>query len=399
MKKKELQALKVEQPLGSFFVTTIKAKDLLEISFSEPLEYMTEKGEMKGNQRKIDENRLKHIGAYIDTAEMTFPNTIILSVNHNLDGSLIDEKDKRWEIIENECGFKLLFPLGIKSASIIDGQHRITGFTKISNQERLNIDLVCSIFFELPNPYQAYLFATINGNQKKVDKGLALEQWGYYIDNEEPISWTPEKLAASICRRLNFNTNSPVYGRIKLSPIYNNDVFIEKNKDWIVSTATMMEGILSLISSNYKRDRIEMMNKRIFKGRSRDMVRPYRDSSPLRNLYLEGKDKEIESIILDFFNTVNNVLWKNCDSESYIKKTVGVQALFYYLKVYLKDSREFSNKMLDHASDIDFSDNYFQASGIGKTRIQNVLLISGGMKSISDLKNIEEQEEIRRIIK
>lgn len=397
--KKEISALKVVQPLGTFFIATIKAKDLLNISFSEPLTYKAESGEMIGNQRKIDENRLRQIGKYIDTAEMTFPNTIILSVNHNEDGSLINDKDKRWKIINEGDSYKLSFDDSLKSASIIDGQHRVNGFKEIKNKERLNIDLVCSIFFELPNPYQAYLFATINGNQKRVDKGLALEQWGYYIEDEPSGAWTPEKLAASITRKLNFDLDSPLHGLIKLSPLYDNDEFMEKNRSWIISTATMMEGILSLLSSNYKRDRIEMMNRKLFQGRSRKMVKDFRDSSPLRGMYLAEEDSKIEEIIKKFFTIVDKKLWKNVNDESYIKKTVGVQALFYFLKKYLSQTKVISDDILDSCVDIDFSNNYFQASGIGKTRIQNVLLVASGLKDLSDITNKDDQMEIKEILK
>jgi DGQHR domain-containing protein len=92
MKKTRIRAIKVSQPLGDFFVISIKARLLKNISFSEPLKYLSEDGKMKGNQRQINTKRLIDIGKYIDTAEMTFPNSIILSVNHNLDGSLIEDK-------------------------------------------------------------------------------------------------------------------------------------------------------------------------------------------------------------------------------------------------------------------------------------------------------------------
>jgi hypothetical protein len=41
------------------------------------------------------------------------------------------------------------------------------------------MQLICSIFFELPKPYQAQLFATINSTQKPVDKSLTYELFGY----------------------------------------------------------------------------------------------------------------------------------------------------------------------------------------------------------------------------
>lgn len=61
---------------------------------------------------------------------------------------------------------------------------------------------------DLPLAYQAYLFATININQRKVDKSLAYEQFGYNLDDEEPESWAPDKLAVFFTRRLNLNPES-----------------------------------------------------------------------------------------------------------------------------------------------------------------------------------------------
>lgn len=397
--KKRFPALRIEQPLAPFFVVSIKADQLLDITFSEPLEYKSETGEMIGNQRRIDHKRLSQIGNYIDTVEMTFPNCIIMSVNQNESGFIIEEKNERWEVVHKDGMYFLDIPLSGKSASIIDGQHRINGFIHSKNPERLKMDLVCAVFFELPNPYQAYLFATINGNQKRVDKSLALEQFGYYVADEPSQAWTPEKLAANITRKLNFSENSPLHGLIKLSPIFNNEDFIDYNQtNWIISTATMMEGIISLISSNYKRDRIEMMHKRIFKGRDREMLSSIKDSSPLRKDYLDNKDQFIEKIIFDFFSSVKMNLWNKSTPNSYIKKTVGVQALFELLKTQLKLKQEFDEKIIKTLVDIDFDDNYFQASGIGKTRIKNVLLIKNKLKHLEEIKSESDRLDIMRII-
>jgi hypothetical protein len=159
-----------------------------------------------------------------------------------------------------------------------------------------------------------------------------------------------------------------------------------------------MEGILSLISSNYKRDRIEMMNVRLFQGRNRKMISKIKDNSPLRNLFLTNQDSELEKIIFDYFKIIDKVLWKNKTEKSYIKKTIGVQALFLYLKEYLKQNTQLNVEMLNHASKIDFSDNYFQASGIGKTRIKNVLLVSGKLIEIDKISSESDKTEILRIL-
>lgn len=400
MKKIKLRALKVSQPLGDFFVISIKASILKKISFSEPLTYLSEDGTLKGNQRPINEKRLSEIGKYIDTAEMTFPNSIILSVNNNEDGTIIQETDNRWELKKENDEYFLEFPENMKSASIIDGQHRLNGFDYIKDESRLDMELLCSIFFDLPNPYQAYLFATINGNQKKVDKSLALEQFGYFIEKEEKESWTPEKLAANIVRKLNFDKTSPLYSLIKLAPIYDNEDFIQLNKsNWLISTSAMIEGILSLFTSNYKRDRIEMMNKKIFYGRDRKMLKNLKDSSPLRDEFLNYKDDYIENIVSTFFRVVNDKIWLKTNNNSYLKKTIGIQVLFDVLKESLKKNKKFDSNIIDSICHVDFSDNYFQASGIGKTRMRNVIFILNKLKSIEQIENENDKREILRLIK
>ena len=100
----ELNALKVNQPLGSFFVVSIPAEKLLEVTFSEPMKYIDSKGNVQGSQRVKDEKRLKEIATYIETVEMAFPNSIILSANYNQFGLLKEDNQDRWRIETSEDG-------------------------------------------------------------------------------------------------------------------------------------------------------------------------------------------------------------------------------------------------------------------------------------------------------
>lgn len=56
---KEILAIRVRQPLGDFYVAIFFAKDLLQLAFSEELQYIDENGRLKGSQRKTDKKRLK----------------------------------------------------------------------------------------------------------------------------------------------------------------------------------------------------------------------------------------------------------------------------------------------------------------------------------------------------
>lgn len=376
----KLYALKVSQPLAEFYITKIKATDLLKIAFSEELKY-TEDGRQKGSQRIVNVPRLKEIAKYIDSVEMSFPSSIILAANYNEEGEIEDHLSDRWLInkIANEF-YEIVIPSDKKLAAIIDGQHRLKAFDYITKGERMNIEIPCAIFFDLPNSYQAFLFATINGNQKNVSKSLALEQFGYNVEDEPQNSWTPEKLAVYFCRKLNLSKEhkSVFFNKIKVAPKYDSiSLFGEESNEWIVSTATIVDGILSLISSNPKRDRVIMGQKHIFKGRHRNLLNEIKDNSPLRISFLKMNDDIIFNIIFDFFNSVNTILWDSVLDRSYINKTVGIQALFELLKKILSIETTLENidysTYLKKAEGIDFSDDYFQASGVGRSRIKKVL--------------------------
>ena len=395
----ELNALKVSQPLGDFYVISITAEKLLELSFSEPLKYIDNKGNVQGSQRVKDERRLKEIATYIETVEMAFPNSIILLANYNQNGLLVDNKNERWSIIETEVlgSYKLIIPKKLKLSAIIDGQHRLSAFEYIKDKSKLKeIELLCSVYFDLPNSYQAFLFATINSNQKKVDRSLALEQFGYNVDDESEKAWTPEKFAVFLSRKLNTDKeNSKLYKHIKVAPLNTEKLFLSNiSESWVVSTATIVDGIVGLISTNPKRDRIVMQQKNWLSGRSRDMIKEIKDPSPLRELFLNLYDQTIYDIVLDYFYTIDNLYWKNAPKNSYILKTVGIQALFDILKGILKkeeitpNSKIDFNKYLEKTSIIDFTDKFFQSSGIGRSRIRNTINLMIG--------NIEK-EKIKKI--
>lgn len=395
----ELNALKVKQPLGEFYVVSISAEKLLEVAFSEPLKYIDSKGNVQGSQRVKDEKRLREIANYIETVEMAFPNSIILTANYNQYGLLKEDDLDRWRIEENESGaLKLIIPKNIKLAAIIDGQHRLNAFEFVKNKNTLKeIELLCSVYFDLPNSYQAFLFATINSNQKKVDRSLALEQFGYNVDDEPAKAWTPEKFAVFISRKLNTDKeNSKLYKHIKVAALNVDKIFLENiSESWVVSTATVVDGITSLISTNPKRDRVLMQHKNWLSGRSRDLISNIKDPSPLRLLFLNLYDQKIYDIITDYFKVVDEYYWQKAPKNSYIIKTVGIQALFDVLKGILKsmeinsDTEIDFNTILKGTEDLDFSDRFFQSSGIGRSRIRNAINLKIGNLSMEKIKKVD----------
>jgi DNA phosphorothioation-associated DGQHR protein 1 len=397
--------LKVVQPLGEFFVAVLSAEMLIEVTYSDPLRLsgVSAAGdyELKGHQRKLVQDRLKTIGRYIDTVEAAFPNSIILAANYREDGNLEDNENERWTVeflSNNDAVGTLIIPTSAKLAAIVDGQHRLYGFKEATLKERMSMPLLTAIYLDLPNPFQAYLFATINYNQKPVDKSQSYELYGFNLEEEPPEAWSPEKTAVFLCRKLNTDTSSVLKSHIIVAA--QNDTTIEnaaksKKKDWAVSTATIVEGLLRLFSSNPKRDRDLMHRKKLGEGRVRRLLAG--DKTPLRSQYLECNDLFIFTITKNYFNAVADILWIK-DTRSFIRKTVGIQALFDVFRQIIPEaiknkdvSQQFFSKKIAPCKNIDFTVNFFEASGRGRQRIRNTIELKLGLKTLEDIDVTEIQ--------
>ena len=394
---KRLSAIKVHQPLGDFFIAKISAGDLMSISTSSVARYNKD-GKLIGSQRKLDTTRLKLIANFIKSEEMSFPTSILLAANVNSEGAIIEQSNKRWKVIPTSLQdiYEIEIPDGISSI-VIDGQHRLNAFN-FTDDSYKKIEVVCSIFLDLPNPYQAYLFATINGNQKKVDKSLALELFGYDVEDKPADTWSPEKLAVYLTRKFNFKSDSPLFQKIKLAPLFSEiEASVDKTK-WLLSTAAMVEGIMLLISSNPQMDRdyLAMKHSIWSKTNTRSDLKKLRDdkkrdNSVLRSLYLECMDEEIYDIIYRYFNAVNDILWKEPNKESVIFKTIGISVLFELLKFILKrdNVQQSYYSYIQKIANIDYTSNYFSLTGGGKTKLKRILKYKLGFITKNELEDTD----------
>ncbi|WP_443679512.1 DNA phosphorothioation-associated DGQHR protein 1 [Phocaeicola coprocola] len=382
-----ISAIKVKQPLGEFYIAKIKAGDLLRISTSSVARYDKD-GKLKGNQRPLDPKRLKAIANFIMSDEMSFPTSILIAANIDRDGGIVEKQDDRWTVEKTNTTdvFNLIIPDKVSSL-IIDGQHRLNAFNYADSSCK-EIELVCSIFLDLPNPYQAYLFATINGNQKRVDKSLALELFGYDVENEPQNTWSPEKLAVYLTRKFNFSKKSPLYQKIKLAPLYSELDEIVNREQWLLSTAAMVEGIMSLISSNPQKDRDMLAMKRnsIWGDKTRQIL-SNNNRPVLRYLYISSKDDELYSILEKYFWSVKTILWDNATENSVILKTIGISVLFDILKNIIEkyDIQDSYDLYINKIRNINYSSNYFALSGGGKTKLKRILRYQLGFIQKHDL--------------
>lgn len=385
----KVPAIKVEQPLGTFYAFALNARALLNVTYSqtaEVIEATSKDTSLKsyaffGTQRRENPRRLDEISQFIQSSDATFPNAIILAANYDERGVLVDDDTMRWRVSEENGCLSLTIPENATRASIIDGQHRLHAFNELSaSVENADMQLLCAVFLELPTPYHAFVFATINFNQVKVPRSLAYQLFGFDVEQKPSKFWVPETAAVSIARLLGASKESPFEGCIitGLRSSRKEDISVDALTQ--ISLATVVDGILRLISKNPKEDR-EAMRKAGNTEKTREILTE-ESGLPLRRFYLEDNDRAVYEVIRNYFTAISNVIWKNAENGSYLRKTVGVQAQFDVLKEMLTRipltkahlSEEAFTTALSACKGLNALNPDYQASGIGRTRIRTDML-------------------------
>lgn len=404
--------LPIQQGAAPFYVAALPVELLLQVTGSDRAKAVWDEKrgyKLLGNQRFINDDRLDEIARYIQREDANFPNSIILAANKDPEtdlhpDELIDEKGdahtvyfkktEAWRIEEDKKSGQhtLIIPTDSRIAAIVDGQHRLFAFAKAKPDSWRGMKLVCSIFLDLPKAYQAQIFAIINSTQKRVDRSLTYELFGYSIEDEEENLWTPDKLAVHLSRKLSTDDKSPLRGKIVIWPKLDKSLQeISKLDDWRVSTSVVVDGILRLISSNPKRDSDDMKEKG--EAKTRDILpRPTRkDAPPLRNVYIDGNDALLYNMVLNYLIACQSVFWRSFSKNSMIFKTVGIQALFDILRhlakqayedKYDKDGKgvEYFTEKLKPAEKLNFSRDYLRNySGVGRGNIRHEIGVAMGL--------------------
>jgi DGQHR domain-containing protein len=186
------------------FVTT--PRDLLKISFVNHRSLNDPEG-APTYQRLVSRSRLRDIGEFIKAGGY-FPNNLLI----NFSRPVSFDKIVRDENAGVTFG-QLYLPDRYRSAWIIDGQHRLYGFSPIDDKY-LDQNVIVVAFEMLPKTEEASLFVTINHEQKSVPKHLLddLEgelKWGSAIPSERIGA-----ISARLINCLNADVGEPFYNRI-----------------------------------------------------------------------------------------------------------------------------------------------------------------------------------------
>jgi DGQHR domain-containing protein len=344
----DIPVMAVSQPLGTFYVGVMSAKDLRRIAAADTrrqrdIETFT------GIQRELNERRQKEIRQYISTYDASFPNSFIISVSSE---DLLEQTETRLRIRGDE-----------KVASIIDGQHRLAGFTSL-NQD--NFQLIVAVFVDLPIEDQAMLFATINIKQTKVSPSLVFDLF------EETKLRSPQKTCHNVAKALNNEQGSPFYHRIKP---------LGKKTDYykgLLTQASFVKNLLPLVCSNPDKVRDDIKRKI-----------PVAPDDPVnRNCifwrhFAENKDWAILKIVANYFTAVAETFpddW-NEQNDSPLARTIGFQALMRLLpEIYGQGSHRgtlekgfFAEQLVKARPLTGFTFETYPASGVGENRLYQAI--------------------------
>jgi len=174
-----------------FYSFTMFSDDLAKCSFVSTRDEDPE----FGFQRVLDESRAQQIADYIDNEKGSIPTAIILSA----------QEAANFEVISK--GKAVEFHLDPKAFLILDGQHRVYGFSKAKS--RLRIPVI--IYSGLSRKDESRLFIDINSKQKGVPSELLLD-----IKRMAEYENSTEQLLRDIFDHFNKDPRSSLYG--KLSP-------------------------------------------------------------------------------------------------------------------------------------------------------------------------------------
>ena len=160
-------------------------------------------------QRIIKKSRLNSIRKFIVEGGY-FPNSIVISIDSRGKGLQFDIKSSNSDGI-SKLGI-LHLPKQYRSAYIIDGQHRLYGYSDSEYATKNTIPVVA--FEDLSQDEQIRLFMEINENQKAVSKNLRNTLNADLLWKSDDYNERRKALRLRIAEALGERQDSPLYERI-----------------------------------------------------------------------------------------------------------------------------------------------------------------------------------------
>lgn len=168
------------------------------------------KSMMPTYQRLIKKKRLIEVQTFIKH-DGYFPNSLVISIDTQGKGLQFDVSSTRVDNSISKLGI-LHLPKRYRSAYIIDGQHRLYGYSDTKYAKTNSIPVVA--FVDLNREEQIKLFMEINENQKAVPKTLRVTLNADMLWESDDYNERRQALRSKIAQMLGEEDTSPLLGRV-----------------------------------------------------------------------------------------------------------------------------------------------------------------------------------------
>ncbi len=221
IKKMQNKVLAIKGKMGGheYYEFSIEPEKLLKIG------YVLHRNEANKNmmptyQRIIKRKRLKEVQSFINDGGY-FPNSIIISIDSGGRKLQFDESPTKLDDSISKIGV-LHLPKRYHSAYIIDGQHRLYGY---SDSEYANINSIPIVaFVDLDRSEQLKLFMDINENQKSVSKTLRITLNSDMLWDSPNQNERRDAIRSKIAQMCGEEQSSPLLGRVVIGEDEKNNI-------------------------------------------------------------------------------------------------------------------------------------------------------------------------------
>lgn len=205
----KIPAIKGRMGGHEYYEFSIEPEKLLKIG------YVLHRSEANKNmmptyQRIIKKKRLKEVQNFINNGGY-FPNSLIISIDTKGKGIQFDQSLTKVDGTLSKLGI-LHLPKRYHSAYIIDGQHRLYGYSDTDYSKTNTIPVVA--FIDLDRTEQLKLFMDINENQKAVSKTLRVTLNSDMLWDSSDYNARREALRSMIAQKCGEEPTSALLGRI-----------------------------------------------------------------------------------------------------------------------------------------------------------------------------------------
>lgn len=205
----KIPAIQGEMGGHKYYSFSIEPERLLKIG------YVLHRNEANKNmmptyQRLIKKKRLSDVQKFINNGGY-FPNSLIISIDSGGKGLQFDMSGTKVDGAHSRLGV-LHLPKRYRSAYIIDGQHRLYGYSDSDYATTDSIPVVA--FVDLDRQEQIKLFMDINENQKAVPKTLRVTLNADMLWDSSDYNERRQALRSKIAQMFGEEETSPLMGRV-----------------------------------------------------------------------------------------------------------------------------------------------------------------------------------------